>query len=79
MFDISSERDERRDRTEKWPPERIDAEIREYQRAKATVSVTDLMDTNAGDENHREENWWACPNCDADVPIDYDECWRCGR
>jgi len=37
MFDISSQPDERAERPEKWPPERIEREWLEIQRARATV------------------------------------------
>ena len=65
MFDIYSRDDERAERTEKWPPERIEAEIREYERAKTTVvPVTDLMDTPAGrDETHDADAYDRCDDC----------------
>jgi hypothetical protein len=43
------------------------------------VAVTTLIDVNAGDENHRDENWVECPTCTVDVRTDYDECWQCGQ
>lgn len=42
------------------------------------VDVKDLLDTNAGDEYHLDENWTACPGCGRDVPADYAACWSCG-
>lgn len=42
------------------------------------LHVTDLLATNAGDEHHLEANWWTCPDCGADVRVDYEQCWKCG-
>jgi hypothetical protein len=36
-----------------------------------------LLDTNAGDEVHHEDNWTEC-RCGYDAPADYDECPFCG-
>jgi len=37
MFDIYSQDDDRAERIEEWPPERIEAEWLEIQRARPTV------------------------------------------
>lgn len=42
--------------------------------------VSDLMNVNAGDEHHEEENWQECGSCKRSFPADYDECpWGCSK
>lgn len=42
------------------------------------MHVADLMNTNAGDEQHEGSQWVDCPACGYDNPADYSACSFCG-
>lgn len=52
-----------------------DAETRPARRR--IVPVETLLDTNAGDEYHRDSNWVTCAGCGRDRPVDADDCPWC--
>lgn len=42
------------------------------------MRVDDLLNTNAGDEQHTDSQWVDCPACGYDNPADYSACTFCG-
>lgn len=48
------------------------------QYAPTLIDVTEMLDTNAGDEHHEDDNWTECGACGYDNPADYNDCTFCG-
>lgn len=46
---------------------------------RAREIITRCEDRPRSDDAARENATWACPNCGARVPADFEICWRCER